>query len=193
MLDIEVVEKFYQYFYVKKYRVKYQFKRTKTTNSVCTNFLKILDKKYSLVSLSEGFLWEYFLFQFHYWEDLTLQNQFSDKITIAFIVGKKAFERWETRNKEYDWQIETFSIVKAYSLDKKHLFTVREQKSKSHFDSSKRIRKVFHNTDKGFATCIEMTTLFDPTDTSCTECIFRSDCKELLRVNYPNLYKERIN
>jgi hypothetical protein len=200
MLNVAQIESFYSYFYKQKYRdYKYSFKTTKTTESVCNSFLQLVDKKYSLHCVGASFLWDYFLFQFQYWEDLTLTNKFSDKIVLGWIVGKKAFQRWQERDKEFDWQIETYSIIATYELDKKYLLQCNtcekpkiENPKSVPYDSSKPLRRQFHNTNKGFATCLEFTTLFDPKDISCIKCQFRTDCKELLKVNYPQLYKERI-
>lgn len=200
MIDIETVERFYTYFYQQKYRdYRYKFKPSKTTKAVCESFLKLIDKEYSLYAVTENFLWDYFLFQWNYWNNLTLENQFNDKVVIAYIVGKKAFERWKERDQEYDWQMENYDIVKECSLDKKELIqqvkmiTAQKQaQTAKKFDSSKPIRKKYLNTDSGFAMCIEFTTLFDPTDMSCIRCQNRKDCKELLRANYPALYGCRI-
>lgn len=190
MITVEQIEHFYSYFYSKKYSdPKYRFNRTKTTESVCNSFLKIIDKAYSLHSVGEGFLWEYFLFQFQYWHDLTLQNQFTDKVAIAFIVGKKAFQRWHLRDTDYDWQIDTYPIIKEYGVDKKDVFKKQEHHATN--DYSKHIRKLYLNTEKGLVTCIDLTTLYDPMDLSCIKCNSRKECKELLRVNFPQLYTKR--
>lgn len=196
MLTIAQIERYYSYFFNCKYNTpRNKFKATKTTTSVCESFLKIIDSNYSLVSIGNTFLWEYFLFQFQYWHELELKNSFHDKVPIAWIVGKKAFQRWIDRNKDYDWQIETYPIVKAYSLNKNDLIDKEQEKPKNKsvlFDSSKAIRKRFLNTKEGFAICVQQTTLFDPSDTSCIRCNSRSECKELLRVNIPSIYQQRI-
>lgn len=200
MITVAQIESFFSYFYQKKYNEpKYKLRSTKTTISVCESFLKIADKEYNLHCVGKTFLWDYFLFQFNYWDELELENKFSDKIVIAWIVGKKAFERWKERDREYDWQLETSPIIGKYQLDQKYLFLVWESLEKPQsqssisvpFDSSKRIRKEHLNTENGFATCILLTTLFDPKDLSCIKCKSRSDCKELLRVNFPKLYNQR--
>lgn len=193
MLSLEIVEDFYQYFYARKYKdLKFKFKRSKTTKSVCESFLAIINKKYSLHCVGPEFLWDYFLFQFNYWHELTMANSFTDTVTISYIVGKKAFERWNSRDREYDWQMETYPIIELYSIHKKDLFIKNEQLNKmNRVDSSKVVRRQFLNTNKGLAMCIEFTTLFDPTDMSCLRCKNRVTCKELLRANYPILSKKR--
>lgn len=203
MLNVAQIETFYSYFYRQKYKdYKFCFKRTKTTESVCNSFLKLVDQKYSLHSVGKDFLYDYFLFQFNYWHELDLQNNFTDKIVIAWIVGKKAFERWQERDQQFDWQMESYPIIQTYELNKRYVLALSKPyeepiqilKSKSvPYDSSKPIRKKFLNTEKGFITCIELTTLFNPSDLSCIRCIYRTDCKELLKANFPELYSKRIN
>jgi hypothetical protein len=194
VITVEVIEGFYQYFYNQKYSGKQQpFKRTDKTEKVCESFIKILDKNYSIHSIGLSFLWDYFIFQFNYWDELTV-TAFNDKITIAYIVGEKAFKRWQTRNKEYDWQIEKSAVIAKYALNKGILlskFYVKPNEQKSTFSSSKQIRKQFLNTEKGLLMCTEFTTLYDPKDTSCILCHNKKECKELLRCNYPLLYRNR--
>ncbi len=201
MITVPQVEVFFSYFHERKYGAGQKFRTSKTTEGYCDTFLKLLHKEYNLHCVGNQFLWDYFLFQFNYWHELNLQNGFSDKIVIAWIVGKKAFKRWTQRDKEFDWAIDKSEIIEAYGLDQKYLFRLTEslhEKPQTKiqsvpFDSSKRIRKEYLNTDKGFAICIEQTTLFDPKDFSCLKCNNRTDCKELLRVNYPTLFKQRIH
>lgn len=197
MLSIEQIEAFYGYFYAARYNDrKYKFKASKATRSVCNTFLEIIDKEYSLQSVGESFLWDYFIFQFQYWEDLTFDNKFTDKIVIAWIVGKKAFNRWKERDREFDWQIEKAAIIEKYGLQKNSLIgpkIVEEVDSGHRFFASSLIRKQYLNTPPGFAMCVEFTTLFDPADMSCIRCNNRADCKELLRANYPKIYEQRIN
>jgi hypothetical protein len=193
IITIEVIEGFYKYFHNQKYSGKQPFKSTHKTEKVCESFIKILDKNYSIHSIGLSFLWDYFIFQFNYWDELTLES-FNGKLEIGYIVGEKAFKRWQTRNKEYDWQIEKSAVIAKYALNKGILlskFYVKPNEQKSTFSSSKQIRKQFLNTDKGLLMCTEFTTLYDPKDTSCILCSNKKECKELLRVNYPLLYRNR--
>lgn len=191
MLDLPTIETFYEHFYSKKYRLKYRLKQSKKTVGVCRSFLALIDKKYSLHCVDKMFLWEYFIFQFNYWHDLTIKS-FYNKLSIEYIVGKKAFDRWDKRDREFDWIIDDSKTIERLGVQKNVLFTDREQRTKvNKHDSSRAIRKQFHNTERGFACCIEFTTLFDGRDVSCVTCKFKQDCKELLRSNYPALYKER--
>lgn len=199
MLNISQIEAYYSYFYKKRYSLsKYDFKSTKTTRSVCNSFLDLVDKEYSLHSVGHTFLWQYFVFQFDYWNKAQLDNKFSDKVVIGWIIGKKAFERWVQRDKEFDWQISAGDFLTKYGFDINELVKIydlnidRKPVNTNTYDSSKSIRKQFLNTERGFAICVQQTTLFDPKDLSCIKCNSRVECKELLRVNYPRIFNSRI-
>jgi len=196
MLTINTVELFYQYFYSHKYKgSKYKFKRSKATKSVCENFLKLVDKHYNLQTVGEQFLWDYFIFQFQYWHDAALENPYSKETLIAWVVGKKAFERWAGRDQSFNWTSDKAIIINLYAVQKKDLFTVHEHEqivNVNRFDSSARIRRQFLNSDSGFAMCIEFTTLFDPADKSCKKCNNSTECTAILKANFPLLYNKRL-
>lgn len=183
MLDVKIIEEIYKYFYCKKYGFKKMPVRTEKTVSVCESFLVLLDKKYTLQSLGKTFIWEYFLFQFNYWDELTLSG-YNENIVISYVVGKKAFSRYLDRDKEFDWQFESYPIVEKYRLLKSDLDIFFPTVDRKTTDMSMDIRKQYHNTDKGFAACIEFTTLYEPAQLTCITCKFKTDCKELKRVNY---------
>lgn len=183
MLNVKQIENVYQYFYCKKYGNKIIPGRTETTKKVCQSFLDLLDKNYKLECVGKTFIWEYFLFQFHYWDELTV-NSYTDKIAISFIVGKKAFQRYKDRNKDFDWQMDSYPIIENYRLLKGDLDVFFDKVQFRMVDSTKNIRKMFHNTEKGFAICVQFTTLYEPANVTCITCKFKADCKELKRVNY---------
>ena len=54
-------------------------------------------------------------------------------------------------------------------------------------------KKRFYNSIKGFAWCIDNTTLINPNSEICLNCKFEKSCKETLKDNYPNYFKIRYN
>lgn len=191
-INSKVVLSFYEYFNKRRYLEKKKFIPTKTNIKDVNTFLEIIDSEYSLHSVGLNFLYEYFIFQYQYWDNVSIESKFNDKIALNYIIGKKAFERWKTRDKEFDWTIEKNKIEEKYGIVKSYLIEEKEiEEQQPKFSLEKEVRKKYLNTDKGLAMCIEYTTLYDPKDLSCLRCKYQKDCKELLRVNYPKLYKER--
>lgn len=157
---------------------------------IANTFISLLSEKINLSSIGVDFLYQYLNFQFLYWKNLTI-NSFDGKMKLSFIFGKKALERFLNRNREFDWQLETNEIVSL--IPKSHL---RNQLSiKNNIEKSNKIesfyRKMNHNTEIGLSKCIIYTSLYQPKDQLCIDCIFKQNCQELLRVNYPKLYEQR--
>lgn len=184
MLNTTTIENIFQYFYCKKYGNKAVPSRTETTKKLCVSFISLIDKQYSIHGIGKTFMWEYFLFQFNYWDELKLSNKFSEKISISYIVGRKAFLRYVERDKTFDWRIESYNIVCDLKLLKSDLDPFFDPVKYKMVDRSDDLRKLYYNTDRGFATCIEFTTLYEPAKSICILCKFKTECKELKRVNY---------
>lgn len=184
MIDTNTIENVFQYFYIKKYGNKKTPSKTETTKNYCKTFIGLLDKQYSINGIGKTFLWEYFLFQFDYWDGLTLNGNHSDKISLSYIIGKKAFLRYVDRNRDYDWLTENYKIINKLGLSKSDIDKYFEPVKYNMVDRSNELRKMYYNTDRGFATCIEFTSLFVPSCTLCILCNYKAECKELQRVNY---------
>lgn len=193
MLSVEDVKKFYEYFYFKKYGgKKYIYPTTSKDEKLIENFLSTLDKEYRLDSLGYNFLWKYFVFQFTYWDELTLQQV--SKIQPNFILGKQAFYRYRDRDSEYDWQITNSKFITKYKVNESALIKIVEKPTSQvkQISITDRVFRAQHlNTEYGLAHCLEYTTLYDKRDISCLACKFKKECKELLKRNYPLLYSER--
>lgn len=159
------------------------------SESVAITFLSLLKKRHHLSSLREEWLWQYLVFQFDFWQTLSL-SAFDKRMKFSFIYGKKAFLRYESRNQDFDWRIQSCDV--SCTLSKKQF--VDElcvfEKAASH-NAENIHRQMFLNKDEGLSNCLLLTTLFDPLNKYCQQCIFQKECKELLRMNYPKFYKNR--
>ena len=58
-------------------------------------------------------------------------------------------------------------------------------------NSEEKLKKEFHNTKKALAWCIANTSLFFHKSRLCATCLHKTDCKELLKTNFPKIYKLR--
>lgn len=186
-----IVQKAFEYFFRKFYcQDKYQFHYTPNTLKMYENLVKEINKKYNVLSLGDNFIWRYCIFQFAYWQDLTISTP-SNKLTFAHIFGKKAVDRYFMRDRDYDWQLESNNILARYKMNQSEFNIHIGQKEDEIEFSNSPIRLKFLNTDKGFATCLAQTTLIDRRDTSCLSCNFQDQCIEALKNTYPKIYKDR--
>lgn len=204
MINTSTIINLYTYFYGKKYNSsKYKFSPPSKAISKIAEFLKELDKKYNLNSLGKVFITQYFLFQFNRTHKQVFQRFASrdsrgnilvaGKIQIYDIIGKKAFKYWLDRDIKFDYVLlnceflkecnirvsEVYSLFKAVNVESRTLHSEEIEKSR------------FFNTRRGFINCIEKTTLFNHYSQYCITCLSKVDCKKVLSINYPSIYKER--
>jgi hypothetical protein len=188
MIILADVVEYYQYFYSKRFESeKYKFKPSEKGLKSIATFLNLMKVHYP--TMGRRFLWRYFIFQFLYWEDLTLEA-FYGKFRIELVVGQKAFKRWQERNKDFDGQIDSNDLKANYGIRMQDLISNIESVP-IHYPAEEGVKLAYHNTEKGFVTCIAFTTLFDSDQEACRQCKFNKDCKNILKQNYPHLYEIR--
>ena len=174
-LLISIFEHYYNQVYGNNYRVNKDASR-----SLIENFYKRLTKKgYNLMSIGKNFLEIFILFQFEYWKEKETKRH----PTLNWFIGKKAIERFEAvedwDNKIY-WILVNLEQLKPYELPQEP----------DNYENE--LRKKYLNTEQGLLFCLKNTTLYNGC-IWCVMCKVKEECKLLLKENYPNLWKKRIN
>lgn len=178
------IEYAYEYFYRKFYNTNYKFKPSQKVEKCIDEFLNELRKSPTYNTVGYNWLFDYTLFQFHYWSKLDIKL-WAGKIQFPFIFGEKAFNRYLERNKDFDGEVvETCVQRKIYKPAFTTMFyTQRIEKETFQF---------FVRQKRDLQMCLISTSLFDPNNIDCKRCDYQDSCKELLRVNLPNIYKIRF-
>ena len=194
MIAEEGIVQMYEYFFRRRYKsYKYQFD-IKKNKVLIEEFLERIHKAYDIHSVGYDWLFNYIAFQYSIFDHFEKKERknVSDKILPSSILGKKGWERWQSRNTEFDFQILNSSFPQKYNISKQAILSKLEPQDENDFDPDKAMRSRYLNTEKGFAVCIEYTTLYNPKDTSCILCNNKSTCMQLLKANLPQLYTQRI-
>lgn len=173
---------YHTYSYFAKELYRNNFTLEKRSDQVAEKFIKALGKEFHLERIGEDFLWKYCLFQFDYWSKLTISS-FDKKMRFSLIFGEKALQRYNSRNSDFDFLIKECDV----KLSRKKCFTPSfEGANLCDIESFYRKQKL--NTEEGLVHCLTHTTLYLPSDISCKNCSYSSDCIEILSHKYPNLY-----
>lgn len=184
----------YELFYRKLYNQElYIYSPSESAYRQTDNFLKLLDKKYTLESIGDNFLVTYFIFQFAYWSELDI-SAYTKNIVISYIIGPKAFQRWTGRDPEFDYTIDLFQAKKT-KVTKREALSLITGVSEQRQDKLKhedRERSRFANTDRQLNHCIENTTLFNPRSKHCLACKEKITCKEILEERFPQIFYYRF-
>lgn len=148
--------------------------------------------KNKIEDLSPEFLYYYFSFQFDYWDN----KQTTNEMSITWIIGPKAFKRWEDKNDKWKyfvsqglWRNEKYNLNFFHF---KKLFQKMPEvdyvglKEKEEFQKA-----LYFNQEVGFKNCCNNTTLINPNSSVCQACNFKTQCLKLLKFNYPTIHKMR--
>lgn len=188
----------FEYFHSKIYSTNSFIPTTKIINAH-RKFFSTINQTHANLLEDKIFWWKYFLFQFIYWSKLELLND--RKVNYVFIIGQKAWSRWNNRNEIYDFTIVSNKIKGQYcisQIDFNNYLMLRERVKNPNKTkilkkslSESLLRKRFHNTERGYNLCFTSTSLFDPTDKSCILCREKETCKVLLKNNNHRLFNSR--
>lgn len=191
-MTIIEIAKYYTYFYSKIFNSpKYDLVYSETSLSVAQNFIRKLN--FEFPNANEELLWNYCVFQFMYYSSMEMKNDFTNKPIFAHVFGGKAYERFCDRDTTYDWMFIDSEFVKQHKLLKteirlnQHYITVNKG-----FDSEEMNKEQFMKNDTDhFYNCMDYTTLFKSDSLICAICKYQIACKQLLKDNYPDLFKLR--
>jgi len=177
-------------------RKDYMYAPYKWENKSIENFATLLKNKYGSNSIGVHWFFNYFCFQFEYWR--TKKTELGEGLAyIEWIIGPKAFKRWEGKTKDY-WYFCQEGLLNFNKEIKFSKFKIIIE-GKSIFDINKirtdeEIEKgLYINQRKGFYNCLLYTTLFNKKSGLCQNCKFQENCKKIQRSNYPGIYKIRNN
>ncbi len=184
----------YELFYQKLYNQElYIYSPSESAYKQTDNFLKLLDKQYTLESIGNDFLVTYFIFQFAYWSELDI-SAYNKNIVISYIIGPKAFQRWLDRDTEFDYTINLFQVKKTKVTRGEALNLIKEVNEERHdvLKHEEQEKTRFVNTDRQLTNCIENTTLYNPKSIHCITCKEKVTCKELLEDRFPQIFYHRF-
>lgn len=191
-IAIKTIYRFYDYFYNKKYGTNFLLSKTDKNDSVCQTFLELLEGQYGVCS--HNTLFNYFIFQFDYWETVKINKAYGGQIQLAYIIGKKAFNRYKNRDQSFDWKFSKLSIIQKYGLSEQDLIEKPvkvKHRVKSGVDTEAAIKLASYNTEEGYELCGDYSTLYHHKSSICLGCNYQQKCKERLKGMYPGIYKDR--
>lgn len=191
MINTKTVIHFYQH-YTRELllRKDYVFSPSVKEKKTIEKFIYLLDEYYGLESIGDGFMDNYFQFQFLYWKDL--KTRFNDYKPIGWYIGQKAFNRWTDSDKS-----KSSFIVRKHFTEALKIETVKPSLSKHNgelilkINPQEEINKKKYSGTERLSYCILTTTLFNPKSDICIGCDQSVDCQKILKEMYPKFYEIR--
>lgn len=150
-----------------------------------TKFLLFFAKKETVVGYN--FIFTYLTFQFS-WLSITwetgIENYNNGEIDIAKVFGKKAIDRWLSRDVSFDDLIfsqECLEKFKPLNLENFYVryskYKIKEEEKISYISKY----RILFRSQENYIACIRTTGGFEDGDINCRICHFKKECKEIIK------------
>ena len=142
-------------------------------------------------NIGEEFIRKFVEYGVQSWFNSGSTRDYSRAVRFSWIVGSAAIKRWNALPAETRTWCVRSSLKKEHKINTlKHKSQISELLTKVR-PAEEAFKSEFHNTNRGLAWCIANTSLFFHKSGLCTTCKFKENCKEILRIEYPTVYKLR--
>ncbi len=174
------------------------FKRWSKDIKTISKFSDWLLKEYKQEQIGILFLIDFFKFQFSRYAGVNTQYG-RNIIMLNWLIGDKAKKAWLDQKHSKKWIIKV-KLKKSVEIQLIKAFEEQIKNSKSSALKSRYLKiheheeiakQRFFNTKKGFLYCHGTTTLYNKKSSLCSECLFKEDCQESLKSQFPKLYDIR--
>lgn len=141
--------------------------------------------------IGEEFLRKYIEYGIQSWFNSGSERDYSRAVRFSWIVGSAAIKRWNALNAETRTFVVRSSLKTEHKINTlKHRSQLSELLTKVR-PSEERFKAEFHNTNRGLLWCVANTTLYFHRSSQCVTCSFKEQCKDILKKEYPKIYKAR--
>lgn len=141
--------------------------------------------------IGEEFVRKFLEFGIQSWFNDGTEKDYSRQIRFSWIFGKAAIERWRKNDVATNVYITRAGLKKKYDINVlKRTNEIQNIVIKLR-PVEEKFKSEYHNTKRGLLWCIANTTLYFHKSSKCVTCLFKQECKELLKQEYPKIYDKR--
>ena len=141
--------------------------------------------------IGEEFLRKYIEYGIQSWFNSGSERDYSRAVRFSWIVGSAAIKRWNALNAETRTFVVRSSLKTEHKINTlKHRSQLSELLTKVR-PSEEKFKAEFQNTNRGLLWCVSDTTLYFHRSSLCVTCLFKEQCKDILKKEYPKIYKAR--
>lgn len=142
-------------------------------------------------SIGEEFVRKFLEYGVQSWFNDGSEKDYSRQVRFSWIFGKTAIVRWNKND------ISTNVFITRKGLKTKYKINLVKKKTElATIVTTVRLveesfKAEYHNTKRGYLWCVANTTLYFHKSSKCVTCVFKNECKELLKQEYPKIYVKR--
>ena len=158
-------------------------------NSVDVNaFDNFMDK---LGNVGEDYIRKFEEYGFQSWFNDSCKEDNTYNIRYSWIFGKPAIKRWNALTGDVRTKIVRKSLKKRVRINTLNNDTKLPELLNCVRAVEEKFKAAYYNTNRGLLWCVANTTLYHHRSVYCATCNFKDNCKEILKTEYPKVYKIR--
>jgi len=142
-------------------------------------------------SVGEDFVRKFVEYGIQSWFNDGSEKDYSRQVRFSWVFGKSAINRWNKCSISTNVYITRACLKKKYNINVTKKQTNISEIITSVRSVEEKFKSDYHNTKRGFLWCIANTTLYFHKSSKCATCVFKKECKELLKQEYVKIYFKR--
>lgn len=144
------------------------------------------------IVMSEEFIRKFIEYGLQSWFNDDVEYTKRQNVRFSWVFGSAAIKRWNALPADARAYCVRSCLKKKYDIKRRKESSKRLSSLLTKVrDVEERFKSEYLNTPRGLLWCKANTTLFLHKSPSCAVCEYKDECKEILRVNMPNVYKLR--
>lgn len=146
---------------------------------------------YSNTNIGEDFIKRFAEYGIQSWFNPAMNEIQKHRCRFAWIFGLPAIKRWNKLGAETNIRITRSCLKTEFDIKHDDIKSNLNNAYSALRNSEELLKQRYYNRKRGLEWCIANTTLFFHKSTLCASCIHKLECKKILKINYPKIYKLR--
>lgn len=146
---------------------------------------------YENVYIGEEFIKTFAQYGIQSWFNPSMSETQKANCRFSWIFLAAAIKRWNALGAETNVNITRKCLKTIYEIGDNKIRSQLSNVYNQIRNSEERLKERYHNRKRGLEWCIANTTLYFHRSSFCASCIHKLDCKKILKLNYPKIYKLR--
>jgi len=141
--------------------------------------------------IGEDFIRKFIQYGFQSWFNDGSKKDYSRSIKFNWVIGVTSIKRWEACSVRTNIFITRMSLKTDYKINNLPTESKFPELLLKLRPNEEKFKEAYLNSQKGMAWCIANTTLYFHKSSNCAVCKFKSECRNILKKEYPKINKIR--
>lgn len=171
-------------------QVQYRVKEYKCNDQDVRAWNNFVDY-YKNTNIGEDFIRKFAEYGIQSWFNPDMDDVQKHRCRFAWIFGLAAIKRWNALGTETNVKLTRIGLKSEFDIKGDKIKSILNNAYSQIRTSEELLKQRYYNRKRGLDWCIANTTLFFHRSTLCASCIHKIECKKVLKINYPKIYKLR--